>query len=163
MHGNVANWCHEGALIFSTLLSRPVAFNKSFLAHDKAELDMATILLQEEAARALIEKEQEQPQFVQVWETAYKNAKGEGREPLAQLIGLASNAKGEGREPLAQLIGLASNALLVQPDLLVRRTTKKEEKEGSDGQEGTNYSQGDAHVRLIKAIKCAEELRMNDQ
>jgi hypothetical protein len=74
-------------------------------------------------------------QFVQVWETAYKNAKGEGREPLAQLI------------------GLASNALLVHPDLLVRRTTKKEEKEGSDGQEWTNYSQGDAHVRLIKAIK----------
>ena len=85
-----------------------------------------------------------------MWETSYKNAKGEGREPLAQLI------------------GLASNALLVQPDLLVRRTTKKEEKEGSDGQEGTNYSQGsgDAHVQLIKAIKCAEELktlRMNDQ
>ena len=44
--------------------------------------------------------------------------------------------------------------------------TKKEEKEGSDAQEGTIYSQGDAHVRLIKAIKCAEELKtlgMNDQ
>ena len=144
--GNVANWCHEGALIFSTLLSRSVAFNKSFLAHDKAQLDMATILLQEEAARALIEKEQEQPQ-----------SSRRGRPPIRML-------RVKGGSPW--LNGLASNALLVQPDLLARRTTKKEEKEGSDGQEWTNYSQGDAHVRLIEAIKCAEELktlRMNDQ
>ena len=86
-----------------------------------------------------------------MWETSYKNAKGEGREPLAQLI------------------DLASNALLVQPDLLVRRTTKNEEKEGSDGQEGTNYSQGsgDSHACSIdRSYQCAEELKtltMNDQ
>ena len=119
--------------------------------HDKAQ-DMATIILQEEAAtRAMIEKDQEQPQ----------SSRG-GRPP--------KNAKGGGRKPLAQLIGQASNALHVRQST-VRPTGKenktkraiKKKKKGvkvrSQKLQRTNYSQGEAHVRLTEAVKCAEELK----
>ena len=119
--------------------------------HDKAQ-DMATIILQEEAAtRAMIEKDQEQPQ----------SSRG-GRPP--------KNAKGGGRKPLAQLIGQASNALHVR-QYTVRPTGKenktkraiKKKKKGvkvrSQKLQRTNYSQGEAHVRLTEAVKCAEELK----
>ncbi|KAL5493651.1 hypothetical protein EMCRGX_G014860 [Ephydatia muelleri] len=101
--------------------------------HDKAQ-DMATIILQEEAAtRAMIEKDQEQPQ----------SSRG-GRPP--------KNAKGGGRKPLAQLIGQASNALHVRQST-VRPTGKenktkraiKKKKKGvkvrSQKLQRTNYSQ----------------------
>ena len=119
--------------------------------HDKAQ-DMATIILQEEAAtRAMIEKDQEQPQ----------SSRG-GRPP--------KNAKGGGRKPLAQLIGQASNAdhvwqSTVRPTGKENKTKRaiKKKKKGvkvrSLKLQRTNYSQSEAHVRLTEAVKCAEELK----
>ncbi|KAL5502492.1 hypothetical protein EMCRGX_G009279 [Ephydatia muelleri] len=118
----------------------------------KHRIWLRLIILQEEAAtRAMIEKDQEQPQ----------SSRG-GRPP--------KNAKGGGRKPLAQLIGQASNTLHVQQST-VRSTGKenktkraiKKKKKGvkvrSQKLQRTNYSQGEAHVRLTEAVKCAEELK----
>ncbi|KAL5481875.1 hypothetical protein EMCRGX_G022135 [Ephydatia muelleri] len=97
--------------------------------HDKAQ-DMATIILQEEAAtRAMIEKDQEQPQSSR-----------------------ASNA-------------LHVRQSTVRPTGKENKTKRaiKKKKKGvkvrSQKLQRTNYSQGEAHVRLTEAVKCAEELK----